>query len=104
MNASGLARMRAQPSGNACVRKREQHCVPLPKSIVRNGRRAPRTDGRGKRAARARDVKHTGTVGKVLAGMEPKQHNALVATLSKRAAPYERWGPNLSPRAPASVV
>ena len=36
-------------------------------------------------------------VGKALAGLEPKTHNAMVAALSKRAAPYERWGPNLSP-------
>jgi hypothetical protein len=36
-------------------------------------------------------------VGKALAGLDPKTHNAMVAALSKRAAPYERWGPNLSP-------
>ena len=32
-------------------------------------------------------------VGKALAGLDPKTHNAMVAALSKRAAPYERWGP-----------
>ena len=36
-------------------------------------------------------------VGKALAGLDPKTHNAMVAALSKRAAPYERWGPNLQP-------
>ena len=36
-------------------------------------------------------------VGKALAGLDPKTHNAMVAALSKRAAPYERWGPKLSP-------
>ena len=37
------------------------------------------------------------TVGKVLAGLEPKTHNALVAALSPRASPVERWGTDLSP-------
>ena len=41
-------------------------------------------------------------VGRVLASLDQKTHNAMVAVLSKRAAPYDRWGPNLS-RYPATV-
>lgn len=37
------------------------------------------------------------TVGKVLASLEPKTHNALVKALSPRAAPVSQWGPDLSP-------
>ena len=36
------------------------------------------------------------TVGKVLAGLEPKTHNALVASLSPRASPVSQWGTDLS--------
>ena len=42
-------------------------------------------------------------VGRVLASLDQKTHNAMVAALSKRAAPYDRWGPNLS-KYPATVA
>ena len=47
-------------------------------------------------------VQRMAVVGDVLSKLDPTTHNAMVAALSKRAAPYDRWGPNLS-KYPATV-
>ena len=51
----------------------------------------------------ASSAQRMAVVGDVLSKMDQKTHNAMVAALSKRAAPYDRWGPNLS-KYPATVA
>ena len=50
----------------------------------------------------AASVQRMSVIGDVLSQLDSKTHNAMVAALSKRAAPYDRWGPNLS-KYPATV-
>ena len=51
----------------------------------------------------ASSVERMKVVGDVLSKLDQKTHNAMVGVLSKRAAPYDRWGPNLS-KYPATVA